>query len=64
MYLRTATSDNGGAFSFTVDDAGCFVFTYIAPEGESWTTTNTRWWDRVFCVNAGETDLSLGAVLN
>jgi len=62
-YLRSDTSDAAGAFSFTVSDAGCFVFTYIAPVGETWTTTGTRWWDRVFCVNAGETDLTLDGVL-
>lgn len=62
-FLQADTSDSAGAFSFTVDEPGCFVFTYIAPAGQTWTTTNTRWWDRVFCVNAGETDLTLNAVL-
>lgn len=52
-----------GMFSFDIAEPGCFILTYIAPEGETWTNTGTRWWNRSFCITSGETITDLNATL-
>ncbi len=62
-WLTYATSDGVGNFEFTVE-AGCYVLTYIAPDGRTWADNSQPWMNRLVCVEAGQTDSTLGAVLN
>ncbi|MGH1492661.1 MAG: lamin tail domain-containing protein [Acidimicrobiales bacterium] len=51
-YLRTATTDSEGNYSFTVEPA-CHVLTFTAPEGQSF--DGRRWFQPSTCVEPGQT---------
>ncbi|MEM9653788.1 MAG: hypothetical protein AAGA65_16975, partial [Actinomycetota bacterium] len=51
-WLGAAFTDGSGRFTFEVN-AGCYVLTYIAPDGASFNGSQYR--DRTVCVDAGQT---------
>ncbi len=61
-FLRSATSEGDGSFQITLDP-GCYVFTYTAPDGRSWVSSGSSWWNLGFCVTAGETATDFDATL-
>lgn len=63
-FEQLTQSGGDGRFSFTIAEAGCYTLTYIAPDGRTWTDTGSRWWNRTFCISAGQNISDLNAVLN
>ncbi len=62
-FQRPTTSAPDGSFEFTTDP-GCYVLTYIAPEGRTWTSTGSKWWNRAYCVTAGQSRSDMDAELD
>ncbi len=63
-FEQLTRSGGDGRFSFTIAEAGCYTLTYIAPDGQTWTDTGSRWWNRTFCISAGQNIGNLNAALN
>ena len=60
-YLRSTSTGAAGGYGFEVDP-GCYVVTFIAPEGRMF-TNDSAWLNRFACVEAGQTDDSIDATL-
>lgn len=61
QWLTNATSNSSGNYSFTDVAPGCYVLTFIAPNGEEF-TNGSQWFQPSTCIEGGETD-TIGAVL-
>ncbi len=62
-YLRTTTTGADGRYGFDVPP-GCYVVTFIAPDGATFADSGTRYLERYACVGAGEVDDTVDAVLS
>ncbi len=52
-YLRSTASGDDGGFTFEFDAAGCYVVTFIAPDGSVF-SNGTRWLNQHRCLAEGE----------
>jgi hypothetical protein len=62
-FIRSTETDRPGNYRFEVT-GGCFVVDLIAPEGRTWVRTGGQYEQLSGCVEAGETNSGLRAVLN
>ncbi len=61
-YLRSTQTDSQGRYSFPVGGAGCYVVTFVAPQGQTF-TNGSQWLNRYRCVQNGEQATDVDAVL-
>jgi hypothetical protein len=61
QYLASSVTNPDGAYRFD-GEPGCYVLTFIAPAGRTFTNTS-QWLESGFCVDNGET-VTIDAVLN
>lgn len=61
-YLATAATGQDGSYGFDLPAAGCYVHTFVAPEGRSF-VGGSRWLNLGYCAEAGEVVAGIDAVL-
>jgi hypothetical protein len=62
-FLGTTTTDSNGDYSFQLPASGCYVITFIAPDGQFFQSTGTRFQNSPFCASEGEAVTGIGATL-
>lgn len=63
-WLQQVATGGDGRFGHEVQSPACYVLTYIAPSGETWTASGNRWLNRSTCVEAGQRITNADAVLD
>lgn len=61
-FVGTTVTNPDGNAQFLADP-GCYVLTYIAPEGQTWEITGNAWLNQGVCVEAGMTTVVEPAVI-
>ncbi len=61
-YLRSTATNSNGNYRFDVTP-GCYVVTFVAPSGQTFTTTGTGYANSYVCLDPGQTDNSIDATL-
>lgn len=60
-YLESTTTNSNGNYSFTANP-GCYVVTFVAPNGEDF-TNGSGWLNTVTCLDPGEQENGVDAVI-
>lgn len=63
QFLRSTGTDGQGNYRFSIN-SGCVVIDLVAPAGRTWVATGGQYRQLFGCVEPGEIDVSLSAVLN
>jgi hypothetical protein len=62
-FLGAADTGVDGGYGYELPGPGCYVVTFIAPEGDTWAGSNDRFLNRAFCAAAGEAVTGIDAEL-
>jgi hypothetical protein len=63
QWLGDASTNGAGEFRFADVPAGCYFLTFIAPDGATFPASASRWLNTYVCVEAGQTNVELNAVV-
>ncbi|MGI9596985.1 MAG: matrixin family metalloprotease, partial [Acidimicrobiales bacterium] len=63
QFLGVDVTDSGGNYTFDLPAAGCYVVTFIAPDGIVFAATGGPFQNAAFCADGGQTVAGIDAVL-
>ncbi|MEM7326416.1 MAG: matrixin family metalloprotease, partial [Actinomycetota bacterium] len=59
-YLASTTTNSNGDYTLTIPGAGCYVITFIAPQGQTF-TNESQYLNAPFCATAGQAVTGINA---
>ena len=62
-YLSTATTDGAGNYDLNLRGTGCYVTTFVAPSGTTFTDSGNGYLNRSFCATEGQAVTGVDAIL-
>ena len=63
-FLGGADTDSNGEFSFNLPSSGCYVITFIAPDGNTFRTSGGRFLNDAFCTSEDRPAVDRQAILD
>jgi hypothetical protein len=64
QFLAVDFTAANGTYTFTLPGPGCYVTTFIAPEGQTFAATGSRFQNRSYCATAGQNVTGINAQIN